>query len=165
MQSRDDNLTQSVSNPSNDWASDEVLKLYELNDKLIAMIENYVSFSTCLIDDIIPPVALEKLLRKYNLSTKSIIISVLISSMSLFVLISFLIVGMSVFTKQDGFSAGITSGLSIIIAGVSVNFRSMMETVGSDTDVNLLVSTVIAEYRKSAASMGISLDDKLEDAL
>ena len=41
----------------------------------------------------------------------------------------------------------------------------MMDAGGSETDVKLLVNTVIAEYRKSSASVGISLDNKLEDRL
>lgn len=139
-------------------------QIYDLNDKLIAMIEKYLNFDTCPIDEIIPPVALEKVLRRYNVSTKSIIIVVVISSFTLFALVGFLLIGMYTFTKQDGFSSGITSGLSLI-AGFTINSGTMMQSIGSDADVEILVHKIITEYRKSTTHAGISLDDHLEDAL
>ena len=77
----------------------------------------------------------------------------------------FLIVGMSVFTKQDALSAGITSGLTVL-AGFSVNMKSNLETGGTDSDIKLIVDGIVTEYRKSTTlSAGISLDDKLETIL
>ena len=123
----------------------------------------YMGKITCTIDDIIPRAALEKVMRKYNVSTKAVIGVVAMSSLSLLVLVGFLIVGMQVFTDSDPFSAGITSGLTVI-AGLSLNLRSGLEALG-DSDFQILVDKIIADYRAMQRASGISLEDKLQDVL
>ena len=120
--------------------------------------------TTCTIDDIIPHAALEKVMRKYNVSTRAVVGVVILSSISLIVLVAFLIVGMRVFTDSDPFSAGITSALTVI-AGISLNLRNGLEALGDSSDLQILVDKIIASYRKMQSADGISLDDKLEDVL
>jgi hypothetical protein len=126
-------------------------------------LNSHMGKTTCTIDDIIPRPALEKVMRKYNVSTKAVIGVVAISSLSLIVLVAFLIVGMQVFTDSDPFSAGITSGLTVI-AGLSLNLRNGLEALG-DSDFQILVDKIIADYRAMQRADGISLDDKLQDVL
>ena len=137
--------------------------LMEKTEALMKKINSHMGKITCTIDDIIPRPALEKVMRKYNVSTKAVIGVVAISSLSLLVLVAFLIVGMQVFTDSDPFSAGITSGLTVI-AGLSLNLRNGLQALDG-SNFQILVDKIIADYRAMQRADGISLDDKLQDVL
>jgi hypothetical protein len=105
---------------------------------------------------------LGKIMRDFHISTKDVVVAVLVSSISLVGLIVFLLVGMNVFTDSDPFSAALTSGLTVS-AGVATNLRSSNVTSGNE---NLLVAKIISAYEARQGKKGtVSVDDKLEDKI
>ena len=89
--------------------------------------------------------------------------SVVIASVTLFVVLTFLIIGMNTFSGEDAFSAAIASSLSVV-AGLSINKRArQMENLDGallEEKVAAMVELYNDIVNKSGKS-ALGLDDEL----
>ena len=104
-----------------------------------------------------------KVLKKFGFSRRGAIMSVVIASVTLFVILTFLIIGMNTFSGEDAFSAAIASSLSVA-AGFTINKRArQMENI----DGAILEEKVAAmvklynEILNRSGNAALGLDDEL----
>ena len=104
-----------------------------------------------------------KVLKKFGFSRRGAIMSVVIASVTLFVILTFLIIGMNTFSGEDAFSAAIASSLSVA-AGFTINKRArQMENI----DGAILEEKVAAmvklynEILNRSGNTALGLDDEL----
>ena len=71
---------------------------------------------------------------------------------------------MNVFTQGDAFSAGITSGLTVL-SGISINVRTMLDKIGGNNRLEDIALKILKELRQAGQVGGVSLDDSLEDTV
>ena len=89
--------------------------------------------------------------------------SVVIASVTLFVILTFLIIGMNTFSGEDAFSAAITSSLSVV-AGFSINRRARQMEKLAGAILEEKIAAMVKLYNEilnRSGSTTLGLDDEL----